>query len=142
MRRVLPILLGVCTVGLVGWATAERTRAGTVEAVAALQETVTGVVIDLTCYTADRANTGHDHVGRRGRGTQFACDLACVRWEGQPAAVLTSDLKVYQVAGGLAANSNAKIAEHLAQSVRITGEVYELDGMMMIEASDLTVVEE
>ena len=46
----------------------------------------------------------------------------------------TSDGKAYQVAGGLAANNNAKIVEFLGQTVTVTGEVSEMHGMIVISA--------
>jgi len=35
-------------------------------------------------------------------------------------AVLTSDGKVYEIAGGLAENNNAKLIPHIAHTVTIT----------------------
>lgn len=95
-------------------------------------ETVTGRVIDLVCYSGDRENTGNHH---KGRG--LICAQACARGEGQPVGLLTADGKVYQVTGGLAADNNAKLVPHMSQTVTVTGDVSEKDGLMMIAASDL-----
>src|SRR5437016_6059620 len=122
MRKGLTaLLLGCCIAAL-----AVPARAAT--------ETVTGQVIDLVCYTRNKANTGEDHDRAR------ACALACVKWEGQPVGLLTADGKVYQVAGELAAHNNAKIAPHLAHTVTVTGDVTRKDGMLIIAASDLKMV--
>lgn len=104
---------------------------------AAKTETVTGQVVDLTCLNLEtRANAGRDHVpeGRE-------CAWACIKWWGQPVGILTADGSIYQLAGGLVANNNAKIAEYVAQTVRITGDVAERDGIMMLSADALTVVQ-
>ena len=97
-------------------------------------ETVTGQVIDLYCYTLNKADVGMDH--RSGR----ECAWACVKYEGQPVGLLTADGKVYQLAGGLVANNNAKIAPHVTHTVTVTGNVTELDGMPVIAANDVTMV--
>lgn len=100
----------------------------------AATETVTGQVVDLACYARNKANTGKDH--DRGR----ACAMACAKWEGNPVGLVTSDGKVYQVAGDLVANNNAKIVPHMTHTVTITGDVYDKDGMTMIAGSDLRMV--
>src|SRR3984893_5559517 len=98
-------------------------------------ETVTGQVIDLYCYSRDKAATGMDH--RDGR----ECALACIKWEGQPVGLLTADGKVYQLAGPLVAHNNAKVAPHLTHIVTVTGDVVDRDGIMMITCTDLTRAE-
>jgi hypothetical protein len=97
-------------------------------------ETVTGQVIDLYCYSRNKADTGMDH--RDGR----ECAWACIKWEGQPVGLLTADGKVYQLTGGLVAGNNAKVAPHLTHTVTVTGDVTEKDGMTMIAANELTMV--
>ena len=97
-------------------------------------ETVTGQVIDLYCYSRDKAATGMDH--RDGR----ECALACIKWEGQPVGLLTADGKVYQLAGPLVAHNNAKVAPHLTHTVTVAGDVVNRDGIMTITATDLTMV--
>ena len=121
MRKTIAVLLAGLWVGACG-------------SVFAKTETVTGQVIDLYCYSRDNKATGMDH--RDGR----ECALACIKWEGQPVGLLTSDGKVYQLSGGLVANNNAKIAPHLTHTVTVTGTVTELDGMQMIAANDVTMV--
>jgi len=108
--------------------------AGACGSVFAKTETVTGQVIDLYCYSMNKADTGMDH--RAGR----ECASACARYEGQPVGLLTADGKVYQFAGGLVANNNAKIAPHVTHRVTVTGEITEKDGMPMIAANDVTMV--
>src|SRR5215831_10810166 len=100
----------------------------------ARNDTVTGKVIDLYCYSRDAKATGMDH--RDGR----ECALACVKWEGQPVGLLTTDGKVYQLAGDLVAHNNAKVVPHLTHTVTVTGDVVDRDGIMTIVAKDLTMV--
>ena len=102
----------------------------------ATRETITGQVIDLVCYTRNKANTGTDH--DQGR----ACAQACVKWEGNPVGLVAANGKVYQFAGDLVANNNAKIAPHLAHTVTVTGDVTEKDGTLMIAASDVKMVKQ
>ena len=100
-------------------------------------ETVTGRVIDLACYVMNKEDVGMDHTTQGGatppnRG--LACAYSCVRWQGMPAGLLTSDGKIYQIAGGLAANSNVRIAPYLTRTVTITGKVTRKDVVTLIAA--------
>jgi hypothetical protein len=99
-------------------------------------ESVTGQLIDLACYSQNKEDTANQH---RGKGS--ICAQACAR-EGFPVGLLTTDGKVYQVMGELAANSNAKLVPYMGQAVTITGEVKEKDGQMMILGSDLKMVKQ
>jgi hypothetical protein len=119
---------------LLGAAVAGLTIVAQAVPAVAKTETVTGRVIDLYCYSRDREATGMDH--RDGR----ECAWACIKWEGQPVGLLTADGKVYQLAGDVVANNNAKVAPHLTHTVSVTGDVVERDGMLTITASDLTMV--
>ena len=55
-------------------------------------------------------------------------------------AILTSDGKVYEIAGGLAAEKNAKIIAHVSHTVEVTGDVTEKEGKMMIAADSLKMI--
>jgi hypothetical protein len=87
----------------------------------AAPETITGEVISLSCYMNDKTK-----IGRKG----YTCALATVKWEGNPAGLLTADGKVYQIAGGLTANNNEKLWPILGHTVTITGETSQTPGMM------------
>jgi hypothetical protein len=95
----------------------------------AKEMTVKGEVIDQTCYMKDHAKIGADH---------RECGQTCAK-KGAPMALLTSDGKVYQITGGLAADKNAKLVPHISHMVEITGDVTESDGKMMIAADSLTM---
>lgn len=97
-------------------------------------ETVTGQLVDLACYTQDKANTGNEH-----KGMGATCAEGCAK-KGMPVALLTSDGKVYQVAGDLAAEKNAKLVPHIAHTVEITGDVMTMGDKMMITASSLKMI--
>jgi hypothetical protein len=103
--------------------------------VMAKTETVTGQVVDLYCYNVEtKANAGMDHTQGR------ACAYACAKWEGQPVGLVTADGKVYQLAGALVANSNAKIVPHLTHTVTVTGDVSDKNGIMVLSATDVSMV--
>jgi len=103
----------------------------------AASETVKGQVVDMGCYKADKSNTGVDH--KMPKGDTKDCALGCAK-AGQPLALLTSDGKVYQIAGGLAADKNAKLIAHVAHTVEITGDVMDHGGTMMISADSLKMI--
>jgi len=108
----------------------------------AATETITGKVVDLFCYDpATGANAGMDHKAA-GAAMQEGreCAWACVKWEGQPVGLLTPDGKLYQLAGPIIADNNAKLAPHVTHTVKITGDVTEKDGILTLTATDLTMV--
>src|SRR5262245_61752777 len=92
-------------------------------------ETVTGKVVDMNCYLKDKTNNAAlDH--KMPKDTKD-CAIACAK-EGQPLALLTSDGKVYEIAGGLADNKNAKLIPHVGHTVEISGDTMSMAGKMMI----------
>jgi hypothetical protein len=95
-------------------------------------QTVTGKVVSLAYYAANQKRRGG------GLDESLGAARATVRWKGNPAGIVTSDGKVYQIIGGLAANDNDKVSELLGQTVTITGEVSEQHGMMVISADSAT----
>ena len=119
MRRFVAVLIVGLSVGT--WAAPAFAKT----------ETVTGEVISLSCYFQNKAN-----VGNAGR----ICAIATVKWEGNPAGLLTANGKVYQLAGGLVANNNAKVVPLLGHTVTVTGDVYEKQGMTMIAADNAKMV--
>jgi hypothetical protein len=94
-------------------------------------KTVTGKLVDLSCYGQNKENTENVH-----KGKGYNCAKACAR-EGFPVGLLTSDGKVYQITGELAAHANAKLVPHMAQTVTISGDVMEKGGITMLTASEL-----
>jgi hypothetical protein len=59
---------------------------------------------------------------------------------GKPMALLTSDGKLYEISGGLAADKNAKIIPHIGHTVEITGDVMDHGGSMMIMADSVKMI--
>ena len=103
----------------------------------AREETVKGQIIDQTCYMKDKAhNAGSDH---KMAADVKDCAVACAK-KGAPMALLTSDGKVYQITGDLAANMNAKIVPHVSHTVEVTGEVTTKDGKMSIASNNLKMI--
>jgi hypothetical protein len=88
--------------------------------------TINGRLIDLACYSEDKSNTGLQH-----KRYGLICARACAL-EGFPVGLLTPDGKVYRVKGGLAANSNAKLVPHMAETVTVSGEIAKEDGQLTI----------
>jgi hypothetical protein len=113
------------------FASAGRVRGDALPQAPGPTRTIAGQVVCLVCYARNKANTGADHDDGR------MCAQACIKWEGNPVGVLTSDGKVYQLAGAVVANNNAKVVPHIARRVSVTGDVYEKDGMTMIRADDV-----
>jgi hypothetical protein len=100
-------------------------------------ETVQGQVVDLGCYKMDKANAAVDH--KMPKGDTKDCAIGCAK-AGRPMAILTKDGKVYQLAGGLAEDKNAKIVPHVGHTVEVTGDVMDHDGTTMIMADSLKMI--
>lgn len=100
-------------------------------------ETVTGQIVDVTCYKMDKSNAGVDH--KMPKGDTKDCAIGCAK-AGRPMAILTADGKVYEIAGGLAADKNAKIVPHVGHTVEVTGDVMDHGGSLMITADSLKMI--
>ncbi len=100
-------------------------------------ETITGQIVDESCYKMDKSNTGVDH--KMPKGDTKDCAIGCAK-AGRPMALLTSDGKVYEIAGGLAADKNAKIIAHVGHTVEVTGDVMDHGDKMMITADALKMI--
>lgn len=98
----------------------------------AAPQTVTGKLINLYCYTMnkDALDLYRGSCGIWGN----------VRYVGMPVGVLTSQGRVFELAGGVMADNGKKIAPHLGKTVRVTGEASLRDGMPTITADEVTVV--
>ena len=103
----------------------------------AATETIKGQIVDQACYKMDKSNNGVDH--KMPKGDTKDCAIGCAK-AGRPLALLTSDGKVYEIAGGLAADKNAKLIPHVAHTVEITGDVMDHGGSMMITADSLKMI--
>ncbi len=100
-------------------------------------ETITGQIVDQTCYTKDTVNNkGVDH---KMPADTKDCAIACAK-KGQRMALLTADGKVYAIYGGLAASNNAKLVPHIGHTVEVTGDTMDMSGSLMITAADLKMV--
>jgi hypothetical protein len=99
-------------------------------------ETVKGQIVDQACYKKDSSNTGVDH---KMPADTKECAISCAK-RGRPMALLTSDGKLYQISGDLAANNNEKIIAHISHTVEVTGDVTEKDGAMQIASDTLKMV--
>jgi hypothetical protein len=100
-------------------------------------ETVKGQIVDEACYKMDKSNTGVDH--KMPKGETKDCAIACAKM-GQPLALVTADGKVYEIAGGLAADKNAKLIPHISHTVEITGDVMDHGDKMMITSDALKMI--
>ena len=115
--------------------------AGLVVAVAApafaKPETLKGQLVDQVCYLKDKVNNkGVDH---KMPADTKNCAIDCAM-DGSPVALLTADGKVYTIAGGLAANKNAKLIPHMGHTVEIAGDTMDMKTSMMITADDLKMI--
>ncbi len=127
MRTSVAVLMGLCVA-------AYTMR---LPATSAKTETITGQLIEISCYWQNKANTGRDHIEQENAGLE--CARACII-QGFPVGLLTSSGAVYEITGGLAANHNARLLPHLGHTVALTGDITEKDQMRMIAASDLKMV--
>jgi len=100
-------------------------------------QTISGQLIDQSCYKMNNSNTGVDH--KMPSGDVKDCAITCAKM-GRPVALLTADGKVYTVTGDLAANNNAKLVPHMSHRVELTGDVSETGGTMTIAATSLKMI--
>jgi hypothetical protein len=89
--------------------------------------TVTGELIDQTCYLKDKNNVGVGHED---------CAVMCAM-KGQTVALVTDKGEVFAVAGELTSDNNAILAPHMSHRVVLTGVIVEKDGKKVITATSL-----
>ncbi len=92
------------------------------------QKTITGEVIDVSCYVAAGAR-GADHA---------TCALACLK-VGEPAGILEEGTgKVYLVVtSDHATNPSTKVLPFVAKTVEASGTVAERAGLATIDIKDI-----
>jgi hypothetical protein len=129
------VSIAAVSVALAGAACDSFTSARAVAQGSTGKRTVTGQVVCLVCYARNKANNGADH------DTGRMCAHACIKWEGNPAGIVAADGTVYQLAGPVVANNNAKVLPHIAHTVSVTGDAFDKDGMTMIRADELKAVQ-
>jgi len=99
---------------------------------------VTGVLVDLACYTKDKANTTNAH-----KGMGETCAQACAK-KGGTVALVTEKGDVYEVMtmGDLAGESNAKLVPHMSHTVTLTGDIMDAKDKKtkMIHATALKMI--
>jgi hypothetical protein len=117
-RTRVALFLGFASVAIVSVAASSSSR-------------VAGRLVDISCYSQDKNDTGNHHA-RKG----MTCAQACAR-EGFEVGLLTPDGKLYHIRGGLSTKSNAKLIPYMSQNVTITGVFSEMNGQKMISAEDL-----
>lgn len=80
---------------------------------------VSGILVDLACYTKDKANTTNAHAGM-----SQTCAQDCAT-KGRQVAIVTPKGEVYEVMamGAIAGENNAKLVPHMSHTVTLTGEI-------------------
>jgi hypothetical protein len=98
-------------------------------------QVLTGQLVDKVCYLGDpKANRGDNHPGMASD-----CATTCAQ-KGSAVALVTDEGKLYEIAGPLAADNNAKLVPHIAHTVEIRGDVTEQYGEFTIVAADLKMI--
>lgn len=93
---------------------------------------VTGELVDLACYTKDKAkNVGAEHRD---------CAMMCAKM-GMTVALVTANGEVYRVAGELAKDKNARLVRHMGHKVAVQGSLgIAADGTKTIEGTTIKMV--
>jgi hypothetical protein len=90
------------------------------------QITVTGEVLDLTCYIAYNLS-GPEHA---------SCARDCIR-SGLPVGIKTKDGKVYLLTGKVGHSVNAELVEYAAKIITITGKETVRDGFSQLQVEEI-----
>ncbi len=93
----------------------------------AAAQTITGEVVDLSCYLDHKAKgPGHKK-----------CAVACAK-KGLPMGILTDDNELYLfVEDHSSAKAYKEAVEHAAESITVTGKVYNTAGVRAIQVKEL-----
>jgi hypothetical protein len=99
---------------------------------------LTGLLVDSACYAKNKANAGMAHTHE---GMGRICAQTCAR-EGFPVWLVAADGKAYQIEGDLAADNNARLVPHMANTVTVVGDIDEKGGQFVIKSADVEIVTE
>lgn len=91
-------------------------------------ETITGEVIDLSCYLAN---------GQEGRGPEHKeCAIMCAK-AGSALAILTESGIVYFPVSPMGKNNNGKLLDYVGDNVEVTGLVVTQSGINGIKIQSI-----
>jgi hypothetical protein len=91
-------------------------------------ETITGEVIDLSCYLAN---------GQEGRGPEHKeCAIMCAK-AGSALAILTESGVVYFPVSPMGKNNNGKLLDYVGDNVEVTGMVVTQSGINGIKIQSI-----
>ena len=121
MKRILVVAM-LLVMGVVAIAAADEAK----KEEAAKPTTLTGEIVDLSCYMGHGA-MGADHA---------KCAQGCIT-KGQPVGFLTTDGMLYLVIGANHEPANPKVAEFAGKKSTITGTVKESKGLKSIELASI-----
>jgi len=121
MKRILAVAL-IAMMAFVAVASADEAK----KEEAAKPTTLTGEVVDLSCYMGHGA-MGADHA---------KCAQGCIT-KGQPVGFLTTDGTLYLVIGANHEPANPKVADFAGKKSTITGTVKEAKGLKSIELATI-----
>jgi hypothetical protein len=116
MKRILAVAL-IAMMAFVAVAAADEAK----KEEAAKPTTLTGEVIDLSCYM-DHGASGMDHA---------KCAQGCIK-KGMPVGFLTADGTMYVILGANHEPANAQVADYAGKKSMVTGTVKEEKGLKTI----------
>ena len=122
MKRILVVAM-LAIISVVAVAMADDAKK---DAAAPAPTTLTGEVVDLSCYMGHGAS-GMDHA---------KCAQSCIT-KGQPVGFLTTDGIMYVILGTNHETANKQVAEFAGKKSTITGTVKEQKGLKAIELASI-----
>jgi hypothetical protein len=132
MRKSITIMAVVLMVLCIGFVYAQEKTSGKTEKKSASKETtVSGEVVDVSCYLAE---------GEKGRGSDHkGCAEACAK-AGGPLGILTKSGKLYVsiLPDDHSTGPNAKLMDYVAQDVKATGVIRSKGGVNGIMITSVT----
>jgi hypothetical protein len=130
--RIAPALLKIAAAialfaaGAVSWPYLHRTEPRPLLAPIGTEITVTGEVLDMTCYISDNLS-GPDHA---------ECAKTCIR-KGLPVGIKSrDDGRVYLLVGD-SKSLNDQLADYAAKTITVKGKIRSRDGFAMLD--DVTI---
>jgi type 1 fimbria pilin len=116
MKKLTTALVVAILAGFTGWAIAQETEKSSGQEV-----TVTGEVLDMSCYI-DHGAMGEKHA---------ACAKKCIA-SGLPVGIKANDGKTYLLIGDHKP-ANSELADDAAKTITVKGKAVSRDGTSMIE---------
>ncbi len=130
MKKLNTLIIALAVIISAGVAIAQEAQKSATEAAAPKQSTITGEVVELTCYST---------MGAKGEAHK-SCAITCAK-NGHDLGLLEDGTnKLYTVIAAMEKNPQKMLLDHVAEHVTVKGTILDKGGMAIINMESIEKV--